>query len=102
MIRSRAVAAACVAAVVAAGLSGCSGGNVNDGLNSQEHQQADRLGQIAQRADGDWNKVPPADQQYVLKNFAGGNVGQAKMLIFTESGKSMHGAPGGPKTAAGH
>ena len=70
----------------------------DDGMSSDQTQKADRLTEIARKADGDWTKVPPADQDYVKKTFTSGDEAGAKMLVLTKSGK-FHGGPpqgGGP------
>jgi hypothetical protein len=78
-------------------LTGC--GKPDDGLSDEQVKKADRLTEIAKKADGNWDNVPQADRDYVLKTFAAGNEGQAKMLILAKAGK-LHGgaggAPGGP------
>ena len=66
----------------------------DDGMSTDQAQKADRLTEIAKKADGDWTKVPPADQDYIKKTFTSGDEAGAKMLVLTKSGK-FHGGPGG-------
>lgn len=72
---------------------GC--GRPDDGLTDAQHQTADRLTEIAKKADGDWEKVPQADRDYILKNVAYGNEQQARMIVLAKAGK-LKGTPGGP------
>ena len=100
-MRQFAKMAAAVAALCAlAGPTAGCGGKADDHLNSSQVQAADRLTTIAQKAGGDWNKVPAADQQYVLSTFTSGSVAGAKMLILAKSGK-FKGGPGAPGSTPG-
>jgi hypothetical protein len=80
-----------VAVMVAGG--GCRG--ADDGLSDKQRDTADRLQRIVTASGGDWNKVPPADRQYVLTNVTFGNEGSARMLLLMKAGK-MKANPGGP------
>lgn len=81
-------------------IAGC--GKADDGMSQAQEQKADRLTEIAKRADGDWNKVPPADQQYVMQTFTSGSEAGAKMLILAKSGKFKGGPGAAPGGAPGH
>lgn len=73
---------------------GCHG--ADDGLTDAQHQQADRLTEIAKKSDGDWEKVSQADRDYILKNITSGSEQSARMLILAKSGK-LRANPGGAK-----
>jgi hypothetical protein len=70
---------------------GCN--KMDDGMSQEQLQKASRLSEIAKKADGDWNKVPPADRDYILKTFTSGSESGAKMLVLASSGK-FRGGPG--------
>jgi hypothetical protein len=85
---------------------GCN--KMDDGMSQEQQQKASRLSEIAKKADGDWEKVSPADRDYILKNFTSGSESGAKMLVLTASGKfrggpgaAPPGAPGAPAGAPG-
>jgi hypothetical protein len=77
--------------------SGCS--KPDDGMNAEQKQKASRLSEIAKQANGDWDKVSPADKDYILKNFTSGSEPGARMLVLASSGKFRGGAGGGPPGA---
>lgn len=73
-------------ALLAGGAVGC-GKSTDDSLNKDQAAKADRLDTIAKQSGGDWNKVSPADKDYMLKSITSGNENSAKMLLMTKSGK---------------
>jgi hypothetical protein len=71
----------------------------DDGMSQEQQQKASRLTEIAKKADGDWDKVPQADRDYILKNFTSGSESGARMLVLASSGKFKGGPGGGPPGA---
>jgi hypothetical protein len=70
----------------------------DDGMSQEQQQKANRLAEISKKANGDWNKVPQADRDYILKSFTSGSESGARMLVLASSGK-FQGGPGGPPGA---
>jgi hypothetical protein len=89
------------AVVLAAAISavGCNR-NGDDGLSQAQHDQNQRITDIAKKAGGDWTRVSQADRDYILKNATGGDEGSAKMMVFMKAGKSPGGPGGGTPGAA--
>ncbi len=75
-------------------IMGCHG--ADDGLTDAQHQQADRLDQIAKQSDGNWDKVSQTDRDYILKNITSGSEQAAKMLLLAKAGKIGRGSGGSP------
>ncbi len=67
----------------------------DDGLTQEQHQEAARLDEIAKKADGNWDRISPADREYVMKNFTSGDENADRMLMLAKAGK-LRGTPGGP------
>jgi hypothetical protein len=76
------------------GLAGCGDSGGGDGLSSDQKQAATRLDEIAKASDGDWTKVSPEDQKYILDTIAHGSEQSAKMLLLSKAGK-LKASPGG-------
>lgn len=74
-------------------LSGC-GAPASD-LNKAQQDQSSRLGQIAKRTDGDWNKLSEEERQFLITDLSYGNESSARMLLLSAAGK-VGGRPGGP------
>jgi len=63
--------------------------------SSEQQKVADQANAIAVRANGDWDKLTPSDQQFMLK-IANGNKAAAKQLLFGLSGRTYEGKWGKP------
>lgn len=73
-------------------LSGCHQSNPY-GLSDSQQKGISKIQTIAQYSGGDWNKVTPADQAYLIKG--AGSAASAKMML------SMDASGGPQKSQAG-
>lgn len=89
---AQAALAAVLGLLAVGGLSGC--GHADDGLTAEQRQSSDRLSEIAKKTDGDWDKLSPADRDFLLKT-SYGNEQSARMLLLGAAGK-IGGKAGGP------
>lgn len=78
---------------------GCS--RTNTGYSSQQKQAIDRIGSIALKSGGDWNKVSPADRQFLINGPGYGNETDAREYLSAEAEHLKMGlpAPEGPPKA---
>lgn len=60
-------------------LSGCAPSD--DGLSEQQKQTGDRLNELGKKTGGDWNKLTPADRDYLVKEMFHGNERTAKIAL---------------------
>lgn len=67
-----------VLAGVAFGVRNC--GNESEFTPAQQ-KSLDRLHSIASYSGGDWNKVKPEDQQFLIKGPGSGNEGSARIVL---------------------
>jgi len=73
-------------------LTGC--GEKDAEPSKETAQQSDRLTKIKQASGGDWEKVPQADKDWLIKDVCFGNEASAKMMV---GGPPRKGGPnGGP------
>ena len=79
--------------------TGC--GKSDDGMNQQQLEKASRLDEIAKKSDGNWDRVSPADRDFILKNLTSGSEQGAKMLLLAKAGKLKGGPPGGGAPGGG-
>lgn len=77
-------------------LVGCGNSRTASGLDKHDQQMSDRLTQIMEKTHGDWNKLTPADREYLIKDVSQGNEQSARMLMSAASGGLQH---KGPSTA---
>ena len=77
--------AAVLMVTVALGLAGC--GRPASDLNPAQQGQSDRLGQIAKRTDGDWNRLTEEERRFLVTDLAYGNENSARMLLLSAAGK---------------
>ena len=77
-------------------LAGCS--TPDDGIPAGEKKNAVRLDEIAKSSGGDFDKLAPADRDYVVKEIAHGDENAARMMIAAKGGR-LRGNPGAPPTA---
>ena len=82
-------------ALATGALSGCGAGGQRDGLTTEQQAESSRLQQIGKTSNGEWEKLPPADREFLLK-MAHGNEQSARMLLLGASGKLRGGPPGRP------
>lgn len=94
------------AAVTCAFVIGCK--EPSDGIKPEDHQALSSAATIAQKVDGDYDKLSDAEKQEMLK-VAGNNENQARSLLKmmahppNEAMKNAHGAPpGGGAAKGGH
>jgi len=70
------------------------------GTDSPEHQEtSNRLLQIEQKANGNWDSLSADDKKYVIDNVTHGSETSAKMII-NSSGTHKGGPPPGMKSGA--
>ena len=89
-------------AVLFADLAGC--GNKDDGgVNATQMKALDRTQQIVLQSGGDWSKVSPADQQYLIQGPGYGNEQTAQQFLISSYNHMKSGphAPAGNKGAGG-
>lgn len=80
--------------VLAAVLVGCGDGMSNDGVSDKDRQAASRLDQIVKDSGGDWEKIPQADRDYIVKEISMGSEPSAKKLVQGRAGL-LSAKPGG-------
>ncbi|MGV3614047.1 MAG: hypothetical protein ACO1SV_01810 [Fimbriimonas sp.] len=83
-----------LAALSAVAVAGCGDKMSDDGLPDKDRQAATRLDEIVKKSGGDWEKIPKADQEYIVKEISMGSETSAKKLV---QGKAGHfsAKPGG-------
>src|ERR1017187_5700776 len=72
-------------------MTGCS--KPDDGMSSDQQKKTDRIDEIAKKSEGNWDKVPQADRDYLLQNVTSGSEASARMLLLGKAGK-LGGGPG--------
>lgn len=68
---------------------------MESGLSSEQKQQSSRLGEIAQRTGGDWDKLSPDERNFLVNEPSHGSEKSARMLLLGSAGK-IGGRPGSP------
>ncbi len=65
------------------GMSGCgsSDGEPDAATAKKTAEQSDRLQQIQNLTQGDWNKLTPADKDYLVNQISHGSESTAKILL---------------------
>ena len=94
-------------ALVGAGIAGCHGGDVGDGLKPDIAKPAADLSAAAKRVGGNYDQLTAAEKTQAL-SMAGGSEAQAKSLVSLmahppsemNAGR-MHGSAAGPPPAPG-
>lgn len=74
-------------------LTGCAPSD-DDGVSQKDRQAATRLDDIVKKSGGDWEKIPKADQDYIVNEISQGSEQSAKMLVQGKAGK-FNARPGG-------
>lgn len=82
------------ASLIAAALLGCGDGMSNDGVSDKDRTAATRLDEIVKKSGGDWEKIPQADRDYIVKEISMGSEPSAKLLVQGKAGK-LRAKPGG-------
>jgi hypothetical protein len=81
------------ALILALALVGCT---KNDrGLTDDQRASSDRLGVIATRTQGEWDRLTPEERDFLVKELSHGSEQSARMLLLSASGK-VGGKGGGP------
>jgi hypothetical protein len=76
-------------------MTGC--GQKNNALSTPQGQALLKTQTIVNQSGGDWNKLSPADQQYLVSGAGGGTIQGAKSFLATAAARqSFH--PGPPPT----
>ena len=84
-------------ATLALVLSGC--GQTNDnGLSSTQQSSLNRTQLIVQKSGGDWSKLSPDDQHFLIKGPGYGNEKTAKQFLIQEAERQRVGLPKGGLT----
>jgi len=68
----------------------------DDGIPPAEKANADRLAQIAKASGGDFDRLTPADRDYLVNTIAHGNEQAARMMLMAKSGRRPGGGPPAP------
>ncbi|MGV3723499.1 MAG: hypothetical protein ACO1SX_21600 [Actinomycetota bacterium] len=82
--------------LAAFGCGGC--GDRDRGLTSEQRASSDRLGEIAKRSGGEWDRLTPEDRNFLLNDLSHGNEQSARMLLLSASGKVGGKPVGGPRS----
>src|SRR5579883_3464144 len=102
---SRTVAAFAATDLMAGFTAGCSHNNDPIAqLPPAQQSQAERLSEISTKTGGDWNKLTPADKDFLVNKLSGGNVNGAKMLLTENQARTKPPGPlpftaNGPRTS---
>lgn len=71
--------------LAAFGCVGC--GDRDRGLTPEQRASSDRLGEIAERSGGEWERLTPEDRQFLVNDLSHGSEQSARMLLLSASGK---------------
>lgn len=78
---------------------GCGGCDAKDrGLSAEQRQSSDRLGDIAKRSGGEWDRLTPEDRNFLLNDLSHGSEQSARMLLLSASGKVGGKPVGAPRS----
>jgi hypothetical protein len=78
-------------------LSGC-GQTQDNSLSSTQQSSLNRTQLIVQKSGGDWSKLSPDDQQFLIKGPGYGNEKAAKQFLIQEAERQRVGLPKGGLT----
>lgn len=82
--------------VVSALLLVTAGCRNQSGLDQQQEAQAFRLESIVKTSGGEWDRLRPADRDYLVRELGHGSETSARMLFAAKAGKLARPRPGGP------
>ncbi len=68
----------------------------SNGFNAAQTKVLNRMDTIAKQSGGDWSKVSPSDQQFLINGPGGGSVQTAQMLLQSRARSLQGGSAGGP------
>ena len=81
-------------------VAGCS--QTQDTSSPDQQKQASRLSEITKKTGGDWNKLTPADKQYLIQEIGKGDEGIARSVLQMNVPRTPpHGPPARPGHPAG-